>query len=135
MNRGLPVSLRARFQRLLQTRVWGMDIDPSAWIDPTALIDRTWPRGVHIGAQTHIAEEAVVLTHDFTRGVRADTRIGRRCYLGPRAIVLPGITIGDDCVVAPGALVNRDMPPNSSATGNPVVIRDRGEIETRAVGI
>jgi acetyltransferase-like isoleucine patch superfamily enzyme len=120
-----PPGLRARLQRLVQTRVWGMDIAPSARIEPTALIDRTWPKGVHIGPDTYIAQEVVVLTHDITRNLWLDTRIGARCFLGARAIILPGITIGDDCQVDPGALVNRDMPANSIATGNPARIRDR----------
>jgi acetyltransferase-like isoleucine patch superfamily enzyme len=119
------MNLRTRFQRLVMTRLWGMDIHPSARIEPTALIDRTWPKGIHIAADTYIGHEAVVLTHDFTRGVHADTRIGVRCHLGPRSIVLPGITIGDDCIVEPGAVVNRDIPSNSIAAGNPIQIRNK----------
>lgn len=125
MRRGGPIGLQERLHRLIQTRFWGMDIHPTARIKPNALIDRTWPEGVHIGAHTYIADEAVVLTHDFTRQVRVDTRIGERCHLGARAIVLPGITIGDDCLVQPGALVNRDMPANSVAIGNPARICQR----------
>jgi acetyltransferase-like isoleucine patch superfamily enzyme len=89
------------------------------------MIDRTWPRGIHIGEHAQICDGAVVLTHDFTRGLYLDTRIGARCYLGPRAIVLPGVSIGDDCVVMPGALVNRDVPANSVAIGNPARIEAR----------
>ncbi|HEY2708154.1 MAG TPA: DapH/DapD/GlmU-related protein [Caulobacteraceae bacterium] len=114
---------RAGIRRLIKVVLWGMDIDPTAMIASTAYIDRTWPRGVHIGAGTHIGEEAVVLTHDFTRGVYFHTRIGADCHVGPRAIVLPGLTIGDGCVVMPGALVTRDMPPGSIATGNPAEIK------------
>ncbi len=99
-----------------------MDIAPSAYIAASALIDRTWPRGIHIGARCRIAEEAVVLTHDLTRGVYLDTYIGEGAMIGARAIVLPGVTIGRDCVVAPGALVVRDMPDRSRAIGNPAVV-------------
>jgi acetyltransferase-like isoleucine patch superfamily enzyme len=116
----------AWFQRLIQTRVWGMDIHPTARIATTALIDRTWPRGVHIAAGCVIAEEAVVLTHDFVRALYLDTWIGERTHLGARAIVLPGLRVGADCVVMPGALVTKDMPPNSLAIGNPADIRPRG---------
>jgi acetyltransferase-like isoleucine patch superfamily enzyme len=102
-----------------------MDIDRSAWIHPTALIDRTFPAGVHIGAGVQIGEQAVILTHDFARGIYLHTRIGARCNLGPRAIIMPGITLGDDCIVAPGALVIRDMPSGSLAVGNPARIEPR----------
>lgn len=113
-----------RWQRVVQTRFWGMDIDPSAWIAASALIDRTWPRGVHIGADCHIDEHAVLLTHDLTRGLYLDTTIGARTMIGARAIVLPGVTIGADCRIAPGALVNRDVPDGAHAIGNPARIEE-----------
>jgi acetyltransferase-like isoleucine patch superfamily enzyme len=119
------IGLRERLQRLVQTRVWKMDIHPTARIAPGAHIDRTWPRGVHIGAHTEIGEQAVVLTHDFTRGLRADTWIGARCRIGPRAIIMAGVIVGEDCVIEPGALVNRDVPFNSIAKGNPATIEPR----------
>ncbi len=102
-----------------------MDIDRSAWVHPTALIDRTHPAGIHIGAETYVGEQAVILTHDFSRGIYRDTRIGARCVLGPRSIIMPGVTIGDDCVVAPGALVLHDVPPGSLAIGNPARLEPR----------
>lgn len=118
-TRRLPRSLRQHVQRLVQTRIWGMDIHPSAWIAPTALIDRTWPRGVHIAEDCIFDEESVLLTHDMTRGVYLDTRVGARTVVGPRAIILPGVTVGADCVIGAGALVNRDVPDGSEVSGNP----------------
>lgn len=118
-------ALRRAVIRLIQVKVWGMDIHPTARIAPTALIDRTWPRGVHIAEGCVIDEEAVVLTHDMTRGVYMDTRIGARCLLGARAIIMPGVTVGEDSIVAPGAVVIRDIPPRSIAVGNPASIRER----------
>jgi maltose O-acetyltransferase len=45
-------------------------------------------------------------------------------WLGTRAIVLPGVTIGHDSVVAAGAVVMTNIPPRSVAMGNPArVIR------------
>lgn len=108
-----------RVQRLIQTRLWGMDIHPTAWIATTALIDRTWPRGIHIGADCVIAEEAVVLTHDMTRGIYMDTRIGEGTTIGARAIIMPGITVGRNCTILPGTLVNRDLPDVATVGGNP----------------
>lgn len=124
-RRGPAFGFRGAFDRLIQTWVWGMDIHPSARIEPSALIDRTWPKGVHIGEHSYIAQEVVVLTHDITRNLFLDTRIGARCHLGARSIILPGVTIGDDCFIEPGALVNRDVPQNSIAKGNPAQITER----------
>jgi acetyltransferase-like isoleucine patch superfamily enzyme len=125
MARDPRATLRGRFTRLVQTGFWGMDIHPSARIENTALIDRTWPRGVHIGEDVYIGHEAVLLTHDFTRGLYLHTTVGARTHIGPRAIILPGINIGADCLVHPGALVIRDMPDGSQALGNPAVVSVR----------
>ncbi|GAO55320.1 acyltransferase [Novosphingobium sp. MD-1] len=114
------------WQRFVQTRVWGMDIHPSARIAPTALIDRTWPKGVHIEADVVIDEEAVLLTHDVTRGLFTDTRICEGAVLGPRAIVLPGITVGKGSTVMAGALVNRDVPDGVTVIGNPARVVEDG---------
>ncbi len=125
MQTPMAARVKAALKRLFQTVVWGMDIDRTAWIEPSALIDRTYPRGVHIGPDVRICEQAVVLTHDFSRGLYLHTRIGARCVLGPRSIIMPGLTLGEGCLVAPGALVTRDMPANSLAVGNPATITQR----------
>lgn len=122
MISGLFKSARSWFQRAVQTRVWQMDIHATAQIEPTALIDRTFPQGIHIGPHCRVGEEAVILTHDFARGLYLHTRIGAKCRLGPRSIVMPGLTLGEDCIVMPGALVTKDMPPRSIALGNPAKI-------------
>ena len=122
-----PFSKRvwAYLQRWVRIHVWHMEIDRSVRIEPSAYIDRTWPRGVHIGADSYIGECAVFLTHDMVRGLYLDTRLGARCVLGARSIVMPGLKIGDDCIVAPGAVVIKDMPDRSEAVGNPATIKPR----------
>jgi acetyltransferase-like isoleucine patch superfamily enzyme len=99
-----------------------MDIDPSAVIEPTAYVDRTWPKGVHIGADCYVGEQAVVLTHDMVRGLYLETFIGARTVLGPRSVIMPGLIIGEGCRVAPGAVVIKDMPAATQAIGNPAQI-------------
>jgi acetyltransferase-like isoleucine patch superfamily enzyme len=49
--------------------------------------------------------------------------IGRGCFIGARAIVLKGVTIGDGAVVGAGAVVTSDVPAAHVATGNPAVSR------------
>jgi serine acetyltransferase len=41
------------------------------------------------------------------------------CVIGHRAILLPGVTIGPDSVVAAGSVVSRSVPPGVVAAGNP----------------
>ncbi|WP_186378710.1 acyltransferase [Sphingobium sp. B2] len=99
-----------------------MDIAHDVHIADTALIDRTWPKGVHIAQGCVFGEESVLLTHDMVRGVYRDTRVGARTIVGPRAIIMPGISIGEDCVLEPGAVVTKDMPDRSKAVGNPAQV-------------
>ncbi|MBL8655097.1 MAG: acyltransferase [Alphaproteobacteria bacterium] len=101
------------------TRFWGMDIDSTADFSLSARFDRTNPRGVHVGPESFVAFGAVVLSHDMTRRLSTHTRIGRRCFIGARSIVLPGVTIGDESIVGAGSVVTRDVPPNSIVVGNP----------------
>ena len=55
-------------------------------------------------------------------------RIGRNCWIGAGAIILPGVTIGDDTVVGAGSVVPRDLPEGVVAVGNPCrVLRPVGE--------
>lgn len=52
--------------------------------------------------------------------------IGKNCWIGSKVTVLDGVTIGDNCVIAAGAVVNRDMPANSVIAGVPArVIKSR----------
>lgn len=54
--------------------------------------------------------------------------IGRNCWIGAGAIILPGITIGENTVVGAGSVVTRDLPDNVVAAGNPCrVLREIGE--------
>ena len=72
--RNLLVNLRWQ----ICTKVWGMDIHPSAQFSLSAKFDRTFPIGVHVGEQSYIAFEARILTHDMTRGLYVHTRIGKK---------------------------------------------------------
>jgi acetyltransferase-like isoleucine patch superfamily enzyme len=125
MNFAQRKTLQSKLRHFIQTRVWGMDIHPTARIAATALIDRTWPRGIHIGEDCVISDEAVILAHDFTRTLYLDTWIGARTRLTHRSIILPGLTIGEDCLVMPGAVVTKNVPANSIVVGNPSIIRAR----------
>lgn len=51
----------------------------------------------------------------FRKGVK----IGRDVFIGQAVIVLPGITIGDNCIIGAGSLVNKDIPSNTVYAGVP----------------
>lgn len=111
-------------KRFYLNKVWGMDIHPTATFSLSTRFDKTYPKGVHVGAESYVAFDAAILTHDTTRRMYRDTVIGKRCFIGARSMILPGITIGDGSVVGSGSVVTKDVPPASVVAGNPArVIR------------
>ena len=87
---------------------------------------------VTIGERCLFGADAIVTDTDFhplepqgrwsatlTQAARRPVRIGRDVFVGARAIVLKGVTIGDGAVVAAGAVVTRDVPAGAVVAGNP----------------
>jgi len=121
--RAALIALRTKWLRRA-----GMEIGRDCRISLRARLDRTNPRGIHIGDGTLIAFDAAILTHDLSRHFHADTYIGRNCFIGARAIVLPGVRIGDGCIVGAGAVVTRDAPAGCILAGNPARILRSGVV-------
>ena len=61
-----------------------------AAISFSAKLDKSYPRGIHIGEGTAINFGACILTHDTPRGVHADTWIGKECNIGANSIIMAG---------------------------------------------
>ena len=53
--------------------------------------------------------------------------IGNRCWIGSGAVVVGGIKIGDNVLIAPNSYVNIDIPSNSIVMGNPARIISRAD--------
>lgn len=53
---------------------------------------------------------------------KSPVKIGNRCWIGANAIILPGVTIGDNVVIGSGSIVTKDIPSNSIAVGNPACV-------------
>ena len=111
-----------------------MNIHKSVRISLKAKLDKTNPKGVHIGAGTYIAFGSVILTHDMCRDIHKDVRIGENCFIGGNSIIMPGVTLGDSCIVAAGAVVTKDVSSGTIVAGNPAVVI-RENIKTKALGI
>ena len=46
-------------------------------------------------------------------------RVGNNVWIGGNVIVLPGVSIGDNCVIGAGSVVTKDIPSGTVAAGNP----------------
>jgi acetyltransferase-like isoleucine patch superfamily enzyme len=107
-------------------KVWGMTLGSDLRISRSAKLDKTNPKGIHVGDATLISFEAAVLTHDFVSNRFVDTFIGSHCFIGARTIIMPGVRIGDHCIIGSGSVVLSDVPPNSIAVGNPARVVKSG---------
>lgn len=86
---------------------------------------------IEIGSDCAIAWNTTIIDTDFhqihyldTEGgqnpVSLPVRIGDKVWIGCNCTVLKGVTIGSNSVIGANSLVNRDIPPNCLAAGNPV---------------
>ena len=80
--------------------------------------------GVTIEEEVQIAPQVTILTvnHDLkNKGIVkcAPVVVKKGAWIGARAIILPGVTIGKNSVVGAGAVVTKDVPDNTVVVGNP----------------
>ena len=85
--------------------------------------------GIEIGDNVQIGHQTVIATlnHDLNPEKRwnmipAPVKIGNNVWIGSHATILAGVTIGDNSVVAAGAVVNKDIPSNVVVGGVPAKI-------------
>lgn len=85
---------------------------------------------ISIGDRSTVTSKVMLLTHDGSTSLVHDIHgdrfqsygrviIGNDVFIGCASIVMPGVTIGDKCVVAAGSVVTRDVPSGSVVAGSP----------------
>ena len=90
------------------------------------------PYLISIGDDTTISFDVAFVTHDAaTRVIRnlpdgdpetviyGPIKIGKNCFIGCRSVILPNVTIGDNTIIGAGSIVNKSIPENCVAAGNP----------------
>lgn len=87
--------------------------------------------GVFIGDRVLIASHVAItsLTHDhaydvikFSPVVVKPVTIHNDVWIGSHAVILPGVTLGEGCVVGAGAVVTKDVPPMAIVMGTPAKV-------------
>lgn len=113
---------RLRLAKLIQN---GLKVGKNVYIMEDVEFDRGYPYLIEIGDNCRIGKGVRILAHDATTfrdlGINrlAPVRILEGCFIGERAIILPGVTIGPRTLIAAGSVVNRDIGDDRVAAGNP----------------
>jgi len=106
----------------------GLRLGRAVYVAPSAYLDAGHPWLIEIGDESLVGPGATVLAHDTSTRLHTGhtligrVRIGARVYLGHGAIVMPGSTIGDEAIIAPGSVVHGDIPARTVAIGNPAAV-------------
>lgn len=89
----------------------------------------TEPWCITLGNNVHITREVLFVTHDggtllFRNEIpdleiTAPISVGNNVYIGVRSIILPGVNIGNNCIIAAGSIVTKDIPDNTVVGGSP----------------
>ena len=97
-------------------------IGENCWIGEGAILDAS---GVlEIGNNTSVGLNVMIWTHDSHRLnikgkntqenntgiIRKKTKIGSNCFIAGPSVIMPGVTIGDKCIIAPMSVVYEDLP-------------------------
>jgi maltose O-acetyltransferase len=92
---------------------------------------------ISIGKGCTICPNVRLIAHDAsTKKILGYTKLGRidigdNCFIGDSAIVLPGVTIGADCIVGAGSGVANNLPPGTGSVGSPARVIDSVERYTQ----
>ena len=124
-------SFRARMLSQRAAKSWGIEIHPGATIGRRLVIDHG--HGIVIGETAEIGDDVLIYQGVTLGGTGKDVgkrhpTVGNGVMISAGAKVLGPITIGDNSRVAAGAVVLKDVPPNSTVVGVPArVVRQDGK--------
>jgi acetyltransferase-like isoleucine patch superfamily enzyme len=102
--------------RVALHRLRGVQIGGGTWIGYEALIETAYPSLVSIGSNVTIGMRTTIIAHFHEL---TGVTIGNNVYVGPCAVILPGVTIGEGAVVTAGSVVTTSVPPMTVVQGNP----------------
>lgn len=139
--------------RLFWLRIFGATIFGTPFVHQRARIQIPWHLTLHdcacLGDRTNVyslgrieieegavvAQEAYLCTgtHEFDQPglplLTGEIRVGRGAFVGARAMVLPGVTIGAHAIIGACAVVTRDVEPWTVNAGNPCRLLRRRPVE------
>lgn len=136
----VPINFAIPFRRILAKKIFchcgknfcagairfnfgkNLSVGDDVFFDPGTFIDSKG--GVTIGDAVGIGYSVCIFTHthsesDHAQRTYAPVKIGNYVKIYSGAMILPGVSIGDQAIVAGGSVVSRDVPENTVVAGTP----------------
>lgn len=116
--------------RISLQRMRGVKIGKNTHIGPMVTIDDVYPNFVIIEDGVSLAGQIFILTHNkpldyhkyLSEAFLGPVIIKKNAWIAIGVIILPGVTIGEGAIVASGAVVTKDVPPNTMVGGIPAKV-------------
>lgn len=109
----------------------GVEIGTACEINPTAAFGSE-PYLITLGNHVRVTADVEFVTHDggvwVLRGLHdefsnadifGEIKVGNNVHIGMHSIIMPGVTIGNNCIIGAGAIVTKSIPDNCVAVGIP----------------
>jgi acetyltransferase-like isoleucine patch superfamily enzyme len=100
----------------------GISLGKGVQIMPDVRMEIFFPELISIADNVIIGQEVFFACHEFTVNEfkYGKISVGKNVLIGARAFILPGVTIGDNAIVAANVTIYKDVPDNTLAYGNPL---------------
>lgn len=105
---------------------WNLEIESGSGFGRNNIIDCSG--GVTVGCNVRFGPNVVIATMNHARRggvigsdvkVKLPVSIGCNCWIGANVTILPGVKIGNNCIIAAGAVVSKDVAENITVAGVP----------------
>ena len=124
---GLPKGCRIRENAKIISQE-NLKIGTNVWIGESAILDASG--GLEIGANTSVGLTVFLWSHDShklnlegdntkenrEKIKRRKTSIGKNCFIAGPSLIMPGVKVGDGCIIGPMSVVYKDLPKGSVYT-------------------